>query len=339
MAIKNIIPIIHDAISEYSSNTTEQTPSEWLQSYLGEKLPSKAVDAIHTISGEILDTLDLMEQKKAAVNAAVENGQSAESWLADEIMTDSMSNGEKARTAAAFFNGIVSAQKGLDETVEAEVIDISNEEDWQDDDWNDYKLKDNLKSLALNVGMTSMKEIASDVFVKASEEGIGEVLHDRDFIADTLVGGACAGLKVAVSAGLKVAEESGFLPPTATSTLATTAFRAVEGARAMAEVVKGNMSLTEALVDMKNTAVAAVSGMWQQHKGKILTAATDIAGKVFGPVGAVVGGAVSGLFAKNEEGSRLKTVLKEAGKAALRFLTQEIKLPFLSKAKVLQVNA
>jgi len=36
--------ILRDAVSDYTSNSKEKTPAEWLQGYLGKKLPEKSID-------------------------------------------------------------------------------------------------------------------------------------------------------------------------------------------------------------------------------------------------------------------------------------------------------
>ena len=95
--------ILKDAICDFTANASNQRLSDWLQDYLGRKLSGKSVDTIHAISGEILETLDLMEEKKAAMNAAKAAGQSAEQWLVTDIMQEEGSNGEKARKAAKIF--------------------------------------------------------------------------------------------------------------------------------------------------------------------------------------------------------------------------------------------
>lgn len=78
--------ILRDAISNYAENAGDKAPSEWLQDYLGEKLTTKTPDMIKAISSEIISTLDVMEQKKAALDAALEEGISAEDWLTDEVI-------------------------------------------------------------------------------------------------------------------------------------------------------------------------------------------------------------------------------------------------------------
>ncbi|MGN1036376.1 MAG: hypothetical protein ACI4PX_01230, partial [Ruminococcus sp.] len=143
MNISKLKSILREAVSDYAENANNKDSAEWLQDYLGKKLPSKSVDVIHSISGEILETLDLMEQKQSAMNIAVESGQSAENWMVADITEQSESNGSKARTAAEFFNGISSAQASYDDTLETEILEVSETADeWNDSNWNNYKLKD-----------------------------------------------------------------------------------------------------------------------------------------------------------------------------------------------------
>lgn len=333
--------MLFDAVADYAAHASVQNPDEWLQEYLGKTLSSKTIDVIHVISEEIIDTLNLMENKKNAMNAAVDKGQSAENWFSSDVMNESGSNGEKARRAAEFFNGIYKAQSDLEDVVETDWIEIDEDsKEWQDDNWNDYKLKDTLKEIAKEVGKTGMKEIASDLFLKASEEGIASVLSDKAAMQDILLNGADIGLKVAVSAGLAVAEESGIIPVTSFQVLATTAHKTVESMTAIGEVIKGKLTMTEALVRIKNTAISTFSGMWKQHKNKMADEIVDVVGNVYGMKGAVIAGAVSGLVIDtNSNESRLTTVLKEAGKAAIKFLTKERTFAIFSKNKKLKLNA
>lgn len=337
MKISLLKSVLHDAVLDYSAHSGTGTSKEWLQDYLGRKLSDKSVDTIHAVSGEILETLDLMEKKKAAMNAAKAAGQSAEQWLVSDIMQEEGSNGEKARKAAQFLNGIVRSKAELELDENVEIIDIEDDAEWQDDKWNDYRLKDTLKNMAKEAGQCGLREIAANVFVKASEDGLAAVA-DKDFVTDTLVDGANVGLKVALSAGLAVAEDSGIIPPTSFHVLATIAHKTVESFSAFKDVIKGRCSLTDALIHIKDTAVSTFSGLWAQHGSEIRHEIVDSVGRVFGLEGAVVAGAVNGLLTEKSEEPKLLTVLKEAGKAAVRFFTKDIKLPFFNKTKAIQLN-
>ncbi|MDO5296523.1 MAG: hypothetical protein Q4F00_07830 [bacterium] len=332
-----VAKIIYDAFADFSAHADRQTPAAWLQEYLGAQLPSQSAEAIRNISGEIIETLDIMESKKAAMEQAMAAGKSAETWLAADIMAESGGSGEKARLAAAFFNGLTEAEKSLDDSVEAEVIDISEESAaWRDENWNDFKLKDTLKGLAVDAGRTGLKEMASDVLLKASQEGMA-ALADGISIAKTVTSRSVSGLKTAVSAGLTIAESKGLLPVTSVKVLTAAAFKTVECMTAFANVITGKATMTEALVKVKNTAVATISGMWAQHKNLMLNEIVNVSGTVFGPQGALIAGAVSGLFKETKGESRLATVIKEAGCAVAKFFTKRISMPFFRKSKVFQL--
>jgi len=332
--ISKLTGIIQSAVLDYAEHAMEQSPEKWLQDYLGKQLPAKTVDTVHAISGEIIETLNLMEEKKADMNTALAKGQSAENWLTSDIMAESGGNGEKARMAAEFFNGIVKSQISLGAASESEFIEIGHDStEWQDENWNDYQLKDTLKGIALEAGKSGLREIASDVFLKASEEGVAAAFSGES-VQDILINGANVGLKVAVSAGLAIAQESGVIPPTTFQVLATTAHKTVESMSAIGDVIKGKCTMTEALVKIKNTAVATFSGMWKQHKNKVASEIVDVVGDVFGVKGAVIAGAVSGLIVdQKQDESRFVTILKQTGKAALRFLTKEIDIPIFNQIK------
>lgn len=324
--------ILREAISDYAVHAEEQAPAEWLQGYLGEKLPDKSVDAIHAISSEILSTLDLVEAKKAALDEAIEIGESAESWFAKETMKASGGSGEKARMAAEFMNGITSAARTYNNAIEGEIIDIDGEV-WTDDEWNDYRLKDSLKEVAVEAGKASMREIASEAFLKASEEGIAAVFEDSDFVQRSLEKGTVTGLKVAVSAGLAVAEDSGVIPPSTFEVIATTAHRTVESLAAFGDVIRGRKTMTEAIIEVKNTAVSTFSAMWERHRSGVLHEIKEAVTSVFGMKGAVISGLVTGLVTPAKEESKLMHVLKETGKAVWGFLTKERHITIFSKLK------
>lgn len=335
--------ILRDAVSDYTSNSKEKTPAEWLQGYLGKKLPEKSIDAIKSISGEILGTLDLIEQKNASMEAAMANGQSAETWFANEVVADSSSNGEKARELAVFFNGISKANAEYENVIDideasVEEIDTQDTEEWNDDNWNNFKLKDAAKGTVNEVVKTGFREVASEFYEKASEEGIVAVVGDKEFLQDTLINAAHNGIKTAVSAGLVVAEESGVIPPTTFEAIAAIANKAVEEAKVLGEVIKGKATITQAISKIKNTVVATAASVWEQNKAVIKEEVVEKVGDIFGMKGAVIAGAINGLFTQTEDEPKLKTVLKSVAKSVMVFLTKERHLPVFNKTKNKQLE-
>lgn len=334
--ISKLKEIIGDAISDYASNSEGKTPVEWLQGYLGENLSEKSVDRIHSIASGIISTLDLVEEKKAALNNAIETGESAESWFADEAMEKTGKNGEKARIAAEFLNGITAAENSYNNE-NCEIIDV-DDETWEDDDWNSYRLKDSLKGVAVEAGKAGLREIASEAFIKASEEGIGAVFTDSEFVLHSLTSGVTAGLKIAVSAGLAIAEDKGIISSATSEILAATAHKTIENLAAFTDVIKGNKTFTEAVVEIKNTAVSTFSAMWERCGSQAICDIQSAVSSVFGLEGAVVSGAVTGLLTPAKESSKLVHVIKETGKAVWVFLTKERHIPCLNKLKTKLLN-
>ncbi len=107
---KKLTSLLGEAITDYRANISGLNSADWLEDYLGRKLPSKTGEEIHEMSEEIFSTLDIMEKNDALMQAALDNGQSAESWLTSEIANESGSSGEKAKTAAELYNGIAAAE-------------------------------------------------------------------------------------------------------------------------------------------------------------------------------------------------------------------------------------
>ena len=329
----NLITVLREAVSDYIGHSSEYTPSEWLQDYLGRNLQSESAEDIQCISSEIITTLDVMESKHSAMEKAIASGQSSETWFASEIMADTEGNGEKAQKAAALFNGVILAENSFAEPVEISEIMISeNEAQWQNDEWNDFKLKGTLKDVASASGRAGIKEVASDIFVKASEDGADNSFADGETIADTLVNGACTGLKTAIAGGVKVAESRGILPKTPLKAIAAIAYKTVESMKVFSNVIKGKATVTEALIEIKDTAISTAAAIWDQHKEKVKEEVTSVVKSVFGVTGAVVAGAVNGLVNRKEGESRLKSVVKGVCQAAKTYVAEKVqKIPFVGK--------
>lgn len=332
-----LIKLLSSAIRDYNLSESLSNYSEWLHDYLRRELSEKSEEAIQLISSEILDTLDIMDSKQYEMGEAMAKGISPEDWLTKDIMNEPGDNGDKARKAAEFFSGAVCAEKTFNdsEVVDTSAVEIEedNAEEFNNSNWNDYKLKDTLKGIAIDVGNIGMKSIASDFFRKATEECFENDVNDDEFMKDSLLEGPLKGIKVAVSSGLVVAEESGILPKTAVKVLTATAHRTVESLSAVVDVVKGKLTVVDAIIKIKNTAVSTFAGMWHQHKESIKEEIVGAVSSVFGLQGAIIAGAVNGLVTPKKNESKVVTVLKEIGNSAVNFLKKEVKIPFLNKIK------
>ena len=342
--MQDLSAIIREAMQHFHENATDQSSADWLTGYLRTHLEKKQSDEIERYSEELFFSVVVMEKKQTEMNAALERGVSAENWAAKELADDGMPSGAAAKDAAELLNGLMAAQDG-----DAELIDTTAE-DWSDDNWNEYQVKETLKSVASEAGRAVLHQIGADLFGQAAEESCGTL--DEDALpADLSDPQAKTDMKVAVSAGLSVAEDQGVIPETGASAVAAAAHTAVEAAAEIAQAVQNKQTLTEALAHIKNTAAATLCGVWEANKQRIAnavgTAATlagkailgTLAGKLFGAAGAAIVGAVTGLLTSKTERPRQKTVINEAGKAVWGFLTKERHLPSLKRKTKLKNTA
>ncbi len=310
-----ITQIVFDAFTDYSAKAGKQTPAEWMQEYLCAKLPNKTVDAMRNLSRKTIDALDSMEKKEAAIEEAFASRETAENWFASNIMAESGGNGAKAHLATAFFNGIINARNILDASIKTEPIDISDDpEQWQDDKWDEHKLKDTLRNLAVQA--TAMKVFGSGVYMKTSQECIAETPTDRGFVTDALANGATSEFRIAVATGLIIAASKGLLPATPIKVLVATSFLVVEGLLSYADVMIGKSSMNTAFLKLKNTAIATIAEMWAQHKDLSPDLATLAATRIFGTQGSAIAGAISSLFREHSQGNNNTDDVERYRKAA-----------------------
>lgn len=330
--------IIRESISDYAANAEVKAPSDWLKDYLVRQLANKSDEMLQNVSNEVIGTINSLEKINTSMKEAMEQGKSAESWMVSELVNDSGNNGTKAKTLAKCINSFALANADLNKLEPQNIIDTnSNENIWLDDNWNEYSLKDAAKQVAIECGNIGIEELGSEDFKGSIDIGIENTTDDLS-VVDVLLNGMQSGLKVAVSAGLIVAEEKGIIPPTAVKAIATIAHRTIESLSIIKKVVRGQVSVTDALIHIKDTAVSTFCGIWKQCKNSIKDEIVDSVKNVFGNLGTVVSGIVTGLTTPKTEGSKLKNVIVNVGKAAIGFLKKEINIPLFDKIKKLVLS-
>ena len=246
--------ILGDSISDYSQNMDNMSESDWLKGYLSDKMPDKTPEEIETISSSIIDTIDVRAQKQAEMKAALEKGQSVESWFAQDMMSNGLSSGETAKRAAE-----CCAAMQDPEHVDAEIV---SQGDWSDKNWNKYKLKDTLTSTAKMAGTAALQSMGNDLYRECTEKGLKSVVQDKHLIKETLLSGAAIGVKTAAAGAMEIAQEKGLLPQELSPVdFANAASQAVEDAQIMERVAKGELTPVEASIEMQNVRVAAVASM------------------------------------------------------------------------------
>lgn len=310
--------ILREAIESYVKSINVQPLNEWLNGYLTARMPNKNADEIAKITADIIETINQHEEKLSSMKKAVSEGQAVENWFAKETLSPDIPVGEQAKelvechAALTEISNTYESPENYEEVIE---VDVIPPEEWEDSNWNKYKMKDMLVETAKQAGTVAIKNTASDLYEKVTEYGFKTVLTDKTLVNESVLYGASTGLKAATSGAMQVASEVGVLPDVNTEPVplklkTVIASLAIENVKILSGVAKGDIDISDGLAMIKNNTVATVSSMIGHKYGVSIGAAI---GSVVGPLGTMVGGFVGGAIGKFA-GTKVGSAIVSAGK-------------------------
>ena len=308
--------ILKDSISDYIGKKDNCTVEEWLNSYLMECLPDKSPEEISTISNEIISTIQIHDKTMDSMHNAMNSGKSVEAWFQEEISSQ-QSVGQQAYELTEAHSALSS--------VSNQYVEVIDSEEWNDEMWNKYKMKDLVTETVRQAGDTALRTTASDLYEKTMEYGLKTVLTDKALISESIINGASSGLKIATAGAMEIANENNVFPvdESDTESRALIAGVAIENVKTLGRVASGEIGIADGLKEMQNISVATVAAI---IKSKAINIGSKIGkkigttiGAVFGPIGAAVGhfaGGVVGKMAGTKVGSKIIETAKRVGSAA-----------------------
>lgn len=289
--LSKIIPILLSALQDYMDNKGTLSNSEWLKGYLQNNvqdvLPPEMLEITETIS----ETLHSLQEKGSELRKAVEEGQSFDNWFARAVMSENEGNGAIAKKAVQLLTELNSQNANFsnEETTE------DTEEDWDDQEWNSYRLKDLLKQVASSAGNSALLAVASDVSAKWRSEGFDAVKADGQIIKEMSLIAAGEDLKYVLSAGLQVARivYPGIVPELSNEEIAYVAHNAVERFRIFSQMIHGDLTVTEGMIAINEVEIATLACLWEKHKDFWMN---DIIKNVFGLKGQCICSMIDGML-------------------------------------------
>ena len=324
--------ILKESISSYIEKKDSCTVEEWLNSYLTEHLPDKSAEEIAAVSDEIVRTIQLHEETMTSMRNAKASGKSVEVWFQEE--TAQQSAGQQAHELAEVHAALTAASNqyaDADEQQEVLDVEVLPPEEWEDENWNKYKMKDLVTETVRQAGETALRTTASDLYGKTMEYGLKTVLTDKTIISESVMNGASSGLKAATAGAMEVARKIDVLDAEDTESSALIASTAIENVKILGKVASGEISMADALKEMQDTSISTVAAIIKAKAGYIgskfgkkIGAAV---GAVFGPVGAAVGhfaGGVVGKMAGTKVGSKIVETAKKVGSAAKSVVSKAV---------------
>ena len=321
--------ILENAISSYIENKEEYTSSDWLKSYLSESLDEKSTEEISMITETIIKTVNIHGETMDKMKEALDSGMSAEEWFQQETVSDEVVDGKKAYNLTDSYYALTEAKNVYMDSEECEeVIDVEVIPD--DGKWNKYKTKDLVKEIVYQAGETALRTAAGELNKKITECGVKSLISEKEIIKESVLKGADAGLKVAVSGALEVANSEGLLPmyETDTESRSLIACMAIENVSVMSRIANGEIGIVQGLKEIKNTSVATLAAI---VKNKISAVGKNIGqrigstvGAVFGPVGSAVGhfiGGAVGKMAGTAVGTKIVETVQKVSSVAKSFVS------------------
>ena len=190
-------------------------------------------------------------------------------------------------------------------------------------DWNVYQTKELALNIGKQAGQAGIQAALIGTGIHLVEKAVnGEPVEADEVVKTAITTGADTGVKAAAGGALKVASEKGvisLLPPgTPAGPLAKIACVGVENVKILWKVVKGDLTMSEAMEHMGRTSVSMYAGLSAGAVGAGIGAAALSWIPVAGPiVGGVIGGVV-GYTAGSKVGEKIfegaKKVVKTGAK-------------------------
>ncbi|MDE6376222.1 MAG: hypothetical protein K2L20_03530, partial [Ligilactobacillus sp.] len=168
--------------------------------------------------------------------------------------------------------------------------------------------KQAVTSAVLGVATTTAMEVG----IKCVQ---GEDIEAEEVARKAIMTGADAGIKTATAGALKVCAEKGIissLKGASGNVVSGIAFSAVESAKTMYKVGKGDLTLKEGMDEIEATTAGVVGSIAGSSQGTSIGAAI---GTVLGPVGTAVGGVVGGIVGGIAGSTVGRTIAKGCQKA------------------------
>ena len=167
---------------------------------------------------------------------------------------------------------------------------------WNELNWNEYRVKDLAIGVGKQAGQAAIMGAAIGVgFDVAQKVWHGEKIDGEELVEKAITSGADFGVKAAAAGALKVGVEKGVVPiipkGTPAGTISNIVFVAVENAKIIGKMAKGELTPKEGVDKMQQTSISTVAGIVSSAKGAAVGAKL---GAVFGPVGSAIGGFVGG---------------------------------------------
>lgn len=120
-------PLQKRFMESYVANRDKMDVREWLRSEMVHSLPDHDRAKVEQMADEIVDVLEMQEEKKASLSRAIANGRSKENWLAGELKqaTSHMQTQQSAEYLHTLDQTVANANAALSSTIHTKAGAVS----------------------------------------------------------------------------------------------------------------------------------------------------------------------------------------------------------------------
>ena len=272
---RTFAPEIKDIISDYMTKEAKVDNVTWLGNMLAKKLPNMNPEGIVKIGEGLIDGVSNFNARKASMEAAAMQGQNSAEWLRDYLednlpKEDLQKSGEyleQIYNNMMMGNGV--AQQAMKDTngminITEEALAAENAVSGQD--WNRFTMQPmiaDLEQQADVMGLHGMgMPLGNELMQRAMSMPTGII--PQEYIEDNAPSVMDQGLKLATAAAMKIFIEQKKIPFISKllpiNGIVDIACWGVEGAKCIGKLSLGKISAAQAMAQMKQSSVAALTG-------------------------------------------------------------------------------
>lgn len=243
---KQLMKTIGRTVFDYVKNKGELTAQEWITDYLEEKIPDRSAEEIQQNMQIISDMIDQQTSDFQSMREYLKSGKTSESWLLQKMENSGLSVGEQAKKMTEFLLAV--------QNPDMDITDIP-ESQWDDSNWNRYKLKDLAAEVVQYVSASSIESMNLPVQYAESETVESQQCLEAD---EVLNSEKKKNLKLIIAGGLQLAEALDIIPETSPEEKALTTGVAVDHLEVFAKVAQGKMTLSEGMKEIQTQMLAVL---------------------------------------------------------------------------------
>lgn len=261
--------LLKECLESYQTKGETVTDKDWLKDVFMKKINGITEKNALKDAETIVETVNSISKNFYEMEQSGQQGISKESWLANYIQQDMAENAmnEQQEDLSLFDDSIyrqnmILAGQPIGEYTENDIV-----EDITEDGYTSYQLKEVALDIGKNASAYGIQSAASTVgTMLAAKIMEGEDIKANQIIQEAFQSGVNSSMQIVASGALKIASENQLLQcfpqTTPVEIIASVSSVGIEGAKILARVASGEITITKAIEQFGRLGVSVVKNLW-----------------------------------------------------------------------------